>query len=229
MMPLAHRDERAKLLRPLPGVAHGVALSLIAALGDLSRFADGDHAASYLGLAPTTRQSGGKCYHGRITKAGCPQTRAMLTQAAQHAADHPGPIGAFFRRLRQRKSRNVAIMATARKLVTIAYLMLKNNEPYRYARPETVGAKLNEVRRKAGEAPRRRSGREPQGGTDGAAVGRLNATYERAGLPSAQPPEGWTAGERRALAAADVLAHAEQVHQPPPQRKRPIRQAAKKS
>ena len=38
-------------------------------------------------------------------------------------------------------------MATARKLVTIAFLMLKNNEPYRYAKPETVHSKLAEARR----------------------------------------------------------------------------------
>src|SRR5262249_33406840 len=140
-----------------------------------------------------------------------------------------GRAGVLCRGPGKRKSRRGAIMGRAGKLVTTAWLMLKNNEPYRYAKPETVGAKLNAVRRKAGEAPRGRSSREPQGGTDGAAVGRLNATYERAGLPSAQPPEGWTAGERRALAEADVLAHAEQVHQPPPQRKRPTRQAARKS
>jgi transposase len=156
---LAHRDERARLLMTLPGVAHGVAASLIAALGDLSRFKDGDHAASYLGLTPTVRQSGGRCYRGGITKAGCPQTRSMLTQAAQHAASHPGPIGAFFRRLCMRKSRNVAVVATARKLVTIAFLMLKNGEPYRYTKPDTVRAKLNEVRRKAGEEPPKKPGK----------------------------------------------------------------------
>ena len=53
-------------------------------------------------------------------------TSAMLTQAAQHVAEHPGPLGAFYRRLKKRKARNVAIVATARKLVTIAFLMLKN-------------------------------------------------------------------------------------------------------
>jgi transposase len=215
LMALAHRDAQAKLLMTLPGVAHGVALSLIAALGDVSRFADGDHAASYLGLVPTTRQSGGKCYHGRITKAGCPQTRAMLTQAAQHAADHPGPIGAFFRRLRKRKSRNVAITATARKLVTVAYLMLKNNEPYRYAKPDTVRVKLNEVRRKAGEAPPKRAATASGTAEKKSAAGRLNTVYERAGLPQARSPEQWPAGERRVLAEAEVMPFAQDVHTEP--------------
>src|SRR5438552_5116693 len=118
----------------------------------------------------------------------------MLVQAVQAASDHPGPIGAFFRRLRRRKKYTGAVIATARRLVTIAYLMLKNNEPYRYAKPETVGAKLDAVRRKAGEAPRRRAASETRDGTNGAPASRLNAAYERAGLPTAQPPESWTAG-----------------------------------
>ena len=82
-MAMAYEDGRAKLLMTLPGVAHGVAMSLLAAFGDIARFKDGDHAASYLGLTPSLRQSAAKRYHGRITKAGCPQTRAMLVQAGR--------------------------------------------------------------------------------------------------------------------------------------------------
>jgi hypothetical protein len=213
---LAHHDDRVRLLMTLPGVAHGVALTLIAALGDTTRFRDGDHAASYLGLTPVVRQSAGKCYRGSITKAGCSATRSMLTQAAQHAADHPGPLGAFFRRLRKRKTRNVAAVATARKLVTIAYLMLKNNEPYRYAQPERVRAKLRHAARAAEETgrppPRRPVEPEPP------PPDRLNRTYARVGLPATQGPDEWTPGERRALDAAGVTAFAEEVHAPPPRR-----------
>jgi hypothetical protein len=204
-----------RLLMTLPGVAHGVALTLIAALGDVTRFRDGDHAASYLGLTPIVRQSAGKCYRGPITKAGSSTTRAMLTQAAQHAAEHPGPLGAFFRRLKKRKARNVAIVATARKLVTIAFLMLKNNEPYRYARPERVQAKLRHVERAAEEAGKTAepgSGREPVAEPKD----RLNRTYTRAGLPGSRGPEEWSAGERRALEAAGAREFAEAVHARPP-------------
>jgi hypothetical protein len=142
----------------------------------------------------------------------------MLTQAAQHAASHPGPIGAFFRRLRKRKGHNVAVVAVARKLVTIAFLILKNNEPYRYARPETVRAKLSEVRRKAGEAAPRKP-RESGPGEEPAA-GRLNATYRRSGLPAAKTPEEWSAGERRALDEAGTATFARDVHGEPVKRPR---------
>jgi transposase len=82
------------------------------------------------------KPSGLKGYHGPNTKAGSPQIRGLLAQVTQHAGRHPGPIRSFYRRLARRRCRQVAITAAARELVTIAYLMLKNNEPYRHARPE---------------------------------------------------------------------------------------------
>lgn len=145
----AYQQPRIKLLMTLPGVDVTVAQTLAAALGDVNRFASGDRAAAYLGLAPSTRQSGNHCYHGRITKQGASHARWLLVQAAQQVARHPGPLGVFFRRLAQRKNRNVAVVATARKLVTIAWHMLKNNEPYRYAQPKTVEAKLSRLRIRA--------------------------------------------------------------------------------
>jgi hypothetical protein len=209
---LAHHDDRVRLLMTLPGVA----LTLIAALGDIGRFRDGDHAASYLGLTPIVRQSAGKCYRGSITKAGSSTSRAMLTQAAKHAASHPGPLGAFFRRLNKRKTRNVAIVATARKLVTIAFLMLKNNEPYRYAQPERVRAKLRHVERAAEESRSKGPRAKPEVQSEPA--NRLNRAYTRVGLPPAQSPAEWSAGERRILEEAGAATFAEEVHTPPAKR-----------
>lgn len=147
---LAFEDERAKLLMTMPGVDITVALTLIATLGDISRFRDGDHASSYMGLVPSTKQSANNCYHGAITKQGSGHARAMMVQAAQRVAQHPGPIGNFFRRLSKRKNRNVAVVATARKLVAIAWHILTNNEPYRYAQPATTETKMRRLRLKAG-------------------------------------------------------------------------------
>lgn len=216
---LAHHEPRVRLLMTLPGVAHGVALTLISALGDISRFRDGDHAASYLGLTPVVRQSGGKCYKGSITKAGCSTTRAMLTQAAQSAASHPGPLGAFFRRLRKRKAHNVAIVATARKLVTIAYLMLTNEEPYRYAQPENTRKKLRLVERAAEQLQeKKKSDRRQRPSREAEPNDLLNRTYARSGLPQSQGPDQWSAGEKRALQEAGVQQFAETQHAPPPRK-----------
>ena len=195
---LAHDEPKARLLMTLPGVSHASALTLLGALGDIHRFRDGDHAASYLGLAPSTRQSAQRCYHGSITKAGNPHARWMLTQGVQHLARHPGPLGAFFRRIARRKRRPVAVTATARKLVTIAYLMLKHNEPYRYAVPDTLHRKFNRLRKTAGETPGRR-------------CADLADTCRHAGLPSPLRFDELPAGERRVLAETGTEGFARQV------------------
>src|SRR5208337_526335 len=59
-----HANDLVKLLMTLPGVDVATALALLAAWGDFTRFADGEHAASYLGLVPCTKQSAEHCYHG---------------------------------------------------------------------------------------------------------------------------------------------------------------------
>jgi len=126
---ISYPREDVRLIMTLPGVGAAVAQAVIGALGDWSRFRDADHAASYLGLVPSVRQSADHCHHGSVTKAGNSHARWLLTQASQQVARHPGPLGVFFRRLARRKHRNVAVVATARKLVTVAYYMLKHREP----------------------------------------------------------------------------------------------------
>jgi transposase len=165
----AHSDPRVRLLMSLPGVDFSVAQALLAALGEASRFPSADKAAAYLGLVPSTHQSGEHCYHGRITKQGRGHARWMLVQAAQHIGLHPGPLGLFFRRLAQKKNRNVAVVATARKLVTIAWRMLTRNEPYRYAVPRTTEAKYSRLRIRA--TANRRKGGNPKGQPRPAAYG----------------------------------------------------------
>lgn len=203
---VAYRQDQAKLLMTLPGVDYAVALTLLAALGDIHRFPDGDHAAAYLGLAPITHQSGEHCYHGPITKHGNSHARWMLIEAAQHLDKHPGPLGAFFRRLARKKNRNVAVAATARKLVTIAWLMLKTGEPYRYAQPATVQAKLSRLRIRAGASKRqtgvpRGQGRHPHYGTGvrQRRIAPLPEVYRQEGLPEPTPLAQLPAGEQRML------------------------------
>lgn len=157
----AWREQRIRLLMTLPGVDVTVAEAVLAALGDITRFAKPEQAAAYLGLIPSTRQSANKCYHGPITKRGNAQARWMLVQAAQQVARHPGPLGNFFRRVKRRKNHNVAVVACARKLAVIAIHMLKNNEPYRYAQPTTTETKLRRLRVRA--TGKRRSPGMPKG------------------------------------------------------------------
>ena len=93
-----------------------------------------------------------------------------MVEAAQHLDDHPGPLGAFFRRIAAKKGRNKAVVATARKLVVIAWHMLMHNEPYRYAKPATTKSKLVQLRtsggggRRRGGVPERVNDFETEGG-----------------------------------------------------------------
>lgn len=112
-----------------------------------------------------------------------------MTEAAQHIGKHPGPLGAFFRRLARKKNRNVAVVACARKLVTIAWHMLKNNEPYRYAQPKTVEAKLSRLRVRA-------TGRKKKGGL----------------LKGSGRPANYGSGQRtRAVPSLDVIYSKEEL------------------
>jgi transposase len=217
----AYNDPRVQLLMTLPGINYAVAMGLLAALGDISRFRDGDHAASYLGLVPSTRQSANHCYHGHITKAGSGTVRSLLTQAAQHVSRHPGPLGAFFRRLAKRKNRNVAITATARKLVLVALLMLKNNEPYRYARPALMRQKFSHLGETATgkRSPVLRGRPKPC----------LSEIYEAVKLPAVKQPHELPRGERRMLEERKLVEFVEELYHPAsPQRKaKPAVKAAK--
>jgi transposase len=214
----AYASDHVKLLMTLPGVNVTVAQTVLAALGDIRRFRDGDHAAAYLGLVPRTKQSAEHCYHGPITKQGNSQARWMLVQAAQHVGRHPGPLGHFFRRLAKKKNRNVAVVATARKLVVIAWHMLTKNEPYRYAQPLSTQGKLQKLRvRATGEQRQRGPGKgtfarpKCRPGVKTRTIKPLAQVLDEEGLPPLGPVP---AGEARTIAAsgaADYVASLDQA------------------
>jgi transposase len=199
-----HASDPVKLLMTLPGVDVATAEAVLAAWGDAKRFPDGDHAASYLGLVPFTKQSANHCYHGPITKRGNSQARWMLIEAAQHLDKHPGPLGHFFRRLCRKKNRNVAVVAAARKLAMIGWQMLASNEPYRYAMPRATEDKLSRLRVRA--TGQRRPCGTPKGQKAVAKLPRgsrtiraLSGVCHSEGLP---PPGPLSPGERRTVQQA---------------------------
>jgi hypothetical protein len=187
----------------------------------LPRFKEADKAASYLGLVPSTKQSAFRCYHGPITKQGNSHARWMLVQSAQHVANHPGPLGVFFRRLAKKKNRNVAVVATARKLVTIAWHMLKNNEPYRYAQPARTQAKLVRLRVKA-TGQRKKTGPPKDvapsanygSGQKTRGIPSLAQLYQAEGLPEIVSIDKLSQGEKKVLLRDNISSFVEQVQSP---------------
>jgi len=213
----SYADPDIQLLMTMPGIDYTTAHALKGALGDVRRFSDPDKAASYLGLVPSVKQSAGKCYHGPITKAGSSQARWLLIQGAQRVGQHPGPLGAFFRKLARRKNRNIAVVSTARKMVTIAWHMLMNKEPYRYAVPQSTEAKLAGLRVKATGAkrktgPKKGSERIPKAsGEKSRTVPSLDEVYSREGLPGRRPR---SQGEARMIHESGTKAYVASLDEP---------------
>src|SRR5215470_19008593 len=138
----------------IPGVDATVALSIVAAVGDFTRFRTPDRLVSYLGLNPRVRQSGGQpASHGRITKAGPGHARGMLVEAAWAAAKTPGPLRAFYQRVRARHGMQIAVVATARKLTVLCWHLLIKGEDYAFAQPSLRAHKHRKLELRAGLPP----------------------------------------------------------------------------
>jgi transposase len=126
--------EKEDLLASVPGVGKTIARTLLAELPELGSL-DRRQAASLAGLAPWTRQSGqwrGKSFVG----GGRAPVRAALFMGAMVAARHNPDLKAFRDRLvANGKPKLVALIATARKLLTILNAILRNQAPWR---PQTA-------------------------------------------------------------------------------------------
>ena len=149
-------DPAVKRLLTITGVNLIVAAGLVAAIGDIRRFADPQKLVSYVGLNPRVRQSGlGLAQHGRISKRGRSHARAMLVEAAWAAAKAPGPLRAFFLRIRARRGHQIAAVAVARKLAVLCWHLLTKGVDYQWARPALVANKLRSIELQAGQPARK--------------------------------------------------------------------------
>jgi transposase len=143
-------------LMTIPGIDATVALSLVAAVGDFTRFRTPDRLVAYLGLNPRVRQSGGQpATHGRITKAGRAHARGMMVEAAWAASKTPGPLRAFYQRVRARRGMQIAVVATARKLTVLCWHLVVKEQDYAFARPSLTAKKQRALELRAGLPPRR--------------------------------------------------------------------------
>jgi transposase len=120
------------LLDSVPGVGSVTVRSLLADLPELGSL-DRHQIAALAGVAPFTRQSGrwrGKSFIG----GGRASVRAVLFMAAMAAMRWNPPLRAFHQRLRAAgKPKMVALIAVARKLLTILNAILRDNKPWQTA------------------------------------------------------------------------------------------------
>jgi transposase len=128
---LAPFAETVAMLETLPGVGQTAARALIAELGtDMSRFPSAKHLASWAGVCPGNRQSGGRRLGGATTQ-GNPWLRALLGEIAwaiAHTSDNY--LAAQFHRVARRRGKQKAVVAVAHSVLVILYHMLRDHQPY---------------------------------------------------------------------------------------------------
>jgi transposase len=147
----ALRSPEVRRLMTVPGVNVITAATFMAAIGEVSRFGSPRRLTGYLGLDPRVRQSGSApAAHGRISKQGSAPARYALCEAAWSVVRQPGPLRAFYERVRFRRGHQVAIVATARKLGCLFWCLLSRGEDYAYAQPSLTRKKLRRLELRAG-------------------------------------------------------------------------------
>jgi transposase len=140
-----------KRLMSVPGVNVICATSFLAAIGDIHRFKNPRNLVGYLGLDPKIRQSGpGPATSGHISKQGSASARWALVEASWSAVRQPGPLRAFYQRVRARRGHQVAIVAAARKLACLFWCLLTRGEDYAYQQPSLTKKKLRRLEIAAG-------------------------------------------------------------------------------
>jgi transposase len=155
-------DPAVRRLLTIAGMNVTVAAGLVAAIGEIGRFSSPQKLVSYFGLNPRVRQSGlGLAQHGRISKIGRAHARALLVEAAWAAAKAPGPLHAFFIRIRARRGHQVAAVATARKMAVLVWHLLTKETDYLWARPALVAHKARALELQAGRPMQKGNKRGP--------------------------------------------------------------------
>ncbi|MCL0041360.1 IS110 family transposase [Dehalococcoidia bacterium] len=128
---LAKEDLRVKLLKSIPGIGKFFAVLIAYEVDDISRFANEKKFFSYMGIIPSTFSSGGKTFHGKLTKQGNKYLRWAMIEAIWPAIQKDADLRYYYERVRAGKGPNPAKVATARRLATIVYRVLSQNRPYK--------------------------------------------------------------------------------------------------
>lgn len=119
-----------KILMTIPGISHYSGLCISAEIGDIRRFSSSRKLTCFAGLNPSVSQSGNVCHTGHIAKQGNKHLRWMLGQCANIAVMKDSTLAKFYQRIKKKRGHNIAITATARKMLCFIYVMLTKNIKY---------------------------------------------------------------------------------------------------
>ena len=142
-------DKNIKKLTEIPGVGKQLASAYVAFIGDGSRFPNASTIGAATGLVPRLDMSSTVCRMGHITKCGNKNLRTLLILAAwSHVRSRDG--GALkdkflFMTRFQSKGKKIAIVAIARKLAELMYILLKNDTSYEKRPSPTISQLVDEA------------------------------------------------------------------------------------
>jgi transposase len=121
-------------LMTIPGIGYYSAMTILAEIGDITRFPNPKKLCNYAGLTPRIRDSGDLIIHGRISKKGSPTLRWILVSAAHtiiRCRKGNTKLRKFYIHLiRRGKAKQVAVVALAKKLLLVIYAMLAKKTKY---------------------------------------------------------------------------------------------------
>jgi len=126
------KDRRVKHLMSIPGIGRAFALLVVCEIDQVRRFATDKKLHAYAGLVPSTHSSGGRTFHGRIIRGGNKYLRWAMVEAVWPAIQQDVQLNAYYHRVAGRKGPNQAKVATARRILTIVYKVLKEDREYRH-------------------------------------------------------------------------------------------------
>ena len=132
ILEIEHKD--IELLETIPSIGGLTSRVLVSAIDDAERFDNKKSVSKYGGLTPRIYQSGGVTHLGRINRDGRMEMRKVLLQCAhtitRMKSYESRPLREFFERIKRRRGKKIAVVALARKLLTIAYGVLKTQSVY---------------------------------------------------------------------------------------------------
>jgi len=126
-------------LLSIGGVGGNFIVEVLCEVGfTLEQFPSAKHFASWLGLAPNTRISGGKLLSSKVPKRRSNAARAFRLVANSIGNCNQHPLKPFFMAKLRKLGRSGAIVATARKLATIVYHMITQKVDFKYQHTEEI-------------------------------------------------------------------------------------------
>jgi transposase len=128
----------------LSGIGMLSAMTLLSAIGDISRFPSPKKLVGYSGLGARIHSSGDIHRSGGITKAGRKELRTTMIEAAWIVVQHNDYWKAKFDAIAERRGRARAIVAIARKLLVFVWHVLTKGEADRHTDPDTIARSLAE-------------------------------------------------------------------------------------